>query len=175
MTILDFKTIYMKQYLLFLSVFFVLASFQFNSKEESSYSYLEKCFNEAEENFEMEVSGIGEFQLNNSISETSSLSYFEVPKDKLGEKPSQIVKLVAAHYIKTWKNNSKILKEKAFKANGCDAMDLRLHMNLEDFDMQEIIIHDNGKVYIITATEDESNRKHFDGLVQLIEEKKCVE
>lgn len=54
-------------------------------------------------------------------------------------------------------------------------MDLRLHMNIEDFDIQEIIIYDNGKVYIITAMEDENNPKHFDGLVQLIHEKKCVE
>lgn len=77
----------MKRYLLFLSVFFVLTSFQFNSKGESGYSYLEKCFNGAsEENIEAELPGIGTIELNNLISETASLSYFEVPKDKLGEK-----------------------------------------------------------------------------------------
>lgn len=152
----------------------MLTSFQFNSKEKENYSYLTDCFKKASaESFEVEVPGIGEVKLNNLIEESTSLSYFQIPKNKLGEKPSELVKKVADYYVETWKNNSKIIKQKAFKTNGSNAFDLRLHMNLEDFDMQEIIIYDNGKIYIITATDDGKNPKHFDNLVKLIKDKKC--
>lgn len=151
-----------------------MTSFQFNSKEKDNYSYLKDCFKKSTaENFDVEIPGIGEVKLNNRIEESTSLSYFEVPKNKLSEKPSDLVKKVADYYVETWKNNSKIIKQKAFKTNGSNAFDLRLHLNLEDFDMQEIIILDNGKIYILTATEDGKNPKHFDNLVKLIKDKKC--
>lgn len=154
-----------------------LSNFSFGQKSQN-YNYLIDCFkNSTTENGKRNIDGIGdveEISLNsNELSETG-LIYFKIPKNKKNKPLLKLAQSVSNDYIKTWKNNSKIICNKSYEnANAC-IIDLRLHMRIEDIYMQVIILNDGEKIYQIMCFRNSEEEEYFSSLVEKIRNQNCL-
>ena len=166
---------YFRTFFIVITLFF--SNFSFGQKNQN-YSYVLDCFkNSTTENGERNIDGIGnvkEISLNsNELSETGLL-YFKIPKNKKNKSLLELAQLVANDYIKTWKNNSKIILNKRYENTNASIIDLRLHMIIEDIDMQVIIINDGEKIYQIMCFRNTTDEKYFDSLLDKINGQNCL-
>lgn len=166
---------YFATFFIFITLF--LSNFSFGQKS-LNYSYLIDCFkNSATENGERNIDGIGnveETSLNsNELSETG-LIYFKIPKNRKNKSLLKLAQSVSSDYIKTWKNNSKIIRNNKYENDNACIIDLRLHIKIENIYMQVIIINDGEKIYQIMCFRDSEDEEYFDSLVEKTRNQNCL-
>lgn len=147
-------------------------------QKKSSYEYLIDCFKEATaEKGERTIEGIGEIEevaVSSTKLEETGLLYFTIPANKRSKSFSKMAQLVANDFIKTWKNNSKIISNTKFENTNATIIELQLHILIEDIYMNIIIVNDGEKIYQIMCIRDTENNKDFKLLLDKIQDQSCL-
>lgn len=166
---------YFTTYFILITLF--LSNFSFGQKSQN-YSYLIDCFkNSATENGERNIDGIGnveETSLNSNELTETGLIYFKIPKNRKNKSLLKLAQSVSNDYIKTWKNNSKIISNNKYENDNACIIDLRLHIKIENIYMQIIIINDGEKIYQIMCFRDSEDEEYFDSLVEKTRNQNCL-
>jgi hypothetical protein len=129
------------------------------------------------DSFEVEIDGLGDVMTYNFTSDSLKgeilLTYYEIPLSKRSKSDSKLAELAANKQIDIWKNNSKIVGRNVTKNGSAIITDVRLHMLIEDFYMQVIIIVDKNQVFEFTHIQDKNDIAAFDKLAGQIGKKDC--